>query len=84
MNSYRWSRTANRRRGSDLIVTSFALVWVNVCGEKSFAISQGYVGLGLSFSQVQWFVEVLVDEMILRALLAVDVTARGHTNQMNL
>lgn len=75
-----WSRTANRCRRSNLIVTSLALVRVNVCREVSFAVSQGYIGFVLSFSQVQWFVKVLVDEMVLRTLFAIDVSTRRHAN----
>lgn len=48
------------------------------------AVPQGDVGLSLSLLQVQRLVQILVDEMILRTLLATDVAAGWHTDQMYL
>lgn len=57
---------------------------MDVGWEISLAVSQGHVGLVLRLGQVQRFVEILVDEVILRALLAVDVAAGRHADQVDL
>lgn len=79
-----WSGTANRRRRSNLIIANFTLIRVNVCREISFTVSQGHIRFVFSFSQVQWFIKIFVNEVILRAFLTVYVPTWWHANQMNL
>lgn len=82
---YLRSRTTHRsgRRG-DLIVADLPLVRVNVGGIVPLAVPQSNVGFGLGLLLIQRLVQVLVDEMILRALLATDVAAGWHADQMHL
>lgn len=82
--SYWWSGTANRCRGSNLIIANLTLIRMNVCWEISFTVSQGHIRFVFSFGQVQRFIKVFVNEVILRAFLAVYIPTWWHANQMNL
>lgn len=69
-----------------MIVTFVTFVGEDLTREVPFAVTHSYIGLALGFGQVQWLVQVLVDEMVLRAFLAVDVflAAWRHADQMYL
>lgn len=82
---YLWSRTTHRSGcRSDLIVADLPLVRMDIGGVEPLAVPQSDIGLGLGLLQIQWLIQILVDEVILRALLTADVTAGWHADQMHL
>ena len=62
------------------VLVAVALVGVDVRGEVSLAVSQRHVRLALGLVEVQRLVQVLVHEVVLRALLAGDVAVRWHAD----
>lgn len=78
---YLWGRTTCWScRRSNLIVTDLSFVCINVRWIVSFAVPQGNIGLGLSFLEIQWFVQIFIDKMILRTFLTTDIAAGWHAD----
>lgn len=77
-------------RGLVAAGTGVALVGVDVSREVALAVPEGDVRPALGLLEVQRLVQVVVHEVVLRALLAVDLgrptsaPSRGHADQVDL
>lgn len=67
-----------------LLIVVVALVLVVVLGEVTFRVAQRHVRLALVLLQIDRFVEVVVDDVVLGGLLADVVVRGGHADQVDL
>lgn len=67
-----------------LLLVVVALVFIVVLREVALRVAQRHIGLALVLLQVDWLVQVIVDDVVLGGLLA-DVVVRGrHADQVDL
>lgn len=67
-----------------LLLVVVALVLVVVLWEIALRVAQRYIRFALMLLQIDWLVQIVIDNVVLGGLLADVVVRWGHANQMDL